>query len=196
VLLRSPSAAATLTATYGDRVQPVLYKGMDDTDKTTAVASEHYIVINCTVGYHTPSGLALIRGLAQRKAITGQPVWYLHTSGTPNLGDRLVSGKYLHSPADREFDDVVNDVYDYEKSREAAKPYPQRTAELGVSTVIIMSPLIYGVGTGLFGGTSVQVPAMVAHGAGYGSGRGYWRWRGRVGLRARRGHGRAVSRRG
>lgn len=129
-LLRSASAAATLTATYGDRVKPVLYEGLDDTDKTTAVASEHDIVINCTLGYHTPPGLALIRGLAQRKAATGQAVWYVHTSGTSNLGDRPVSGKYLHSPADREFDDAVDDVYTYEKAREEAQPYPQRTTEL------------------------------------------------------------------
>ncbi|KAK4443607.1 hypothetical protein QBC34DRAFT_416876 [Podospora aff. communis PSN243] len=169
-LLRSASAAATLTAAYGDRVKPVLYEGLDDTDKTTAVASEHDIVINCTVGYHAPSGLALIRGLGQRKAATGPPVWYLHTSGTSNLGDRPVSGNYLHSPADREFDDAVDDIYAFEKAREEARPYPQRTAELaaidlgvelGVSTVVIMSPLIYGIGTGLFNKMSVQVPSMV-----------------------------------
>ncbi|KAK0616314.1 NAD dependent epimerase/dehydratase family protein [Immersiella caudata] len=170
ILLRSSSAAATLTATYGDRVKPILYSGLDDTEKTTSVASSHDIVINCTLGYHAPSGLALIRGLAQRKVTTGQPVWYIHTSGTSNLGDRPVSGKYLHSPADRSFNDATDDIYTYEKTREAASPYPQRTAELAaidlglelsVSTLIIMSPLIYGIGTGLFNKMSVQIPAMV-----------------------------------
>jgi len=169
-LLRSSSAASTLTATYGDRIQTLLYNGLDDTTTATTAAASHDIVIYCTLSHHTPGILALIRGLAQRKATTGQPVWFVHTSGTSNLGDLPVSGKYLHTPPDREFDDARDDVYAFERERDAVVPYFQRTAELaaidtgmelGVKTVVIMSPTIYGVGTGLFNRASIQVPACV-----------------------------------
>jgi hypothetical protein len=57
------------------------------------------------------------------------------------------------------------------KEREAQNPYLQRTAELGivdiglelgVKTLVIMSPTIYGIGTGLFNKTSVQIPSYIA----------------------------------
>lgn len=169
-LLRSSSAASTLTATYGNRIKTLLYDGLDDTSTATAAAASHDIIIYCTLSYHAPAILALIRGLADRKATTGRPVWFVHTSGTSNLGDLPVSGKYLHTPPHREFDDARDNVYGFEKERDAAVPYPQRSAELaaidagmelGVKTVVIMSPTIYGVGTGLFNKASIQVPACV-----------------------------------
>jgi nucleoside-diphosphate-sugar epimerase len=63
------------------------------------------------------------------------------------------------------FDDITDDIYGHEKALEAEEPYPQRTTELGVvdtglalgvSTLVIMSPMIYGNGTGLFNKKSAQ----------------------------------------
>ncbi|KAK1751237.1 hypothetical protein QBC47DRAFT_307679 [Echria macrotheca] len=169
-LLRSKAAAETLTATYGpEQVNPILYEGLDDTEAATAAAASHDIVICCTLGYHTPSLLALLHGLAQRKAVTNKDVWMIQTSGTSNVGDLPVSGKYVHSPPDREFDDVHDDVYTFEKERDAVMPYPQRTGELafidagielGVKTVVMMSPIIYGIGTGLSNKMSIAVPQL------------------------------------
>lgn len=155
-LLRGPDRAARLSSTYGDRVKPVLYRDLDDIDTTVEVASQHDIVINTTLGFHSPSAQALLRGLAKRKASTGRDVWMIHTSGTSNVADKPHTNP--GTPA-REWDDMADDIYAYEKELEAAEPYAQRTVELGVvdtglelgvKTVAIMSPVIFGPGTGLF----------------------------------------------
>ena len=94
----------------------------------------------------------------------------IHTSGTSNLADQPVSGTWVESIPEREFDDVKDDINSYEREREALHPYPQRTTELsvvdeglklGVKTVVMMPPLIYGCGTGLFNTRSVQVPIYI-----------------------------------
>jgi nucleoside-diphosphate-sugar epimerase len=88
----------------------------------------------------------------------------------------------------KEFDDLVDDVYAYEKALEAAEPYAQRTAELGVidtdlelgvKTLVIMSPIIYGKGTGLFNKVSVHTQYMkamleIGHAVVVGDGSGIW----------------------
>lgn len=167
-LVRGPDRVKLLSSTYGDRVKPVLYGDLDDLETTTAVAAEHDIVINTTLGYHSPSAQALIRGLAQRKASTGRDVWMIHTSGVSNIGDMPISEP--HVPV-REWNDGYDDVYACEKEKEDLVPYPQRTTELGVidsglkldvKTIVIMSPIIYGIGTGLFNKTSIQTYYMNA----------------------------------
>ncbi|KAI1386151.1 NAD dependent epimerase/dehydratase family protein [Hypoxylon trugodes] len=169
-LVRGPDRAAKLTETYGSRVRIILYKDLDDVEAATAAAAQHDLVINTTNGFHTPSAVALIKGLAQRKASTGRDVWYIQTSGTSNLSDRPVTGLWKE-PEGREFDDVKDDVYGYEKSREENDhKYFQRTTELtvvdtsleyGVKTVVIMSGLIFGRGKGLFNKDSIQIPDVV-----------------------------------
>ena len=94
----------------------------------------------------------------------------IHTSGTSNLADQSISGTYVEKVPNPEFDDAKDDIYGYEQQREALDPYPQRTTELGVidagldlgvKTLVIMSPLIYGIGNGLFNKISVQIPAYI-----------------------------------
>jgi nucleoside-diphosphate-sugar epimerase len=67
--------------------------------------------------------------------------------------------------------DATDDVYSVEKMLEAEAPYSQRTTELavidtgleqGVKTLSIMSPIIYGNGTGLFNKTSIQTAYLGA----------------------------------
>ncbi len=174
---------------YGARVTPILYNDLDDIEKTIEVASHHDIVINTTIGFHPQSAAALVHGLAKRKQRTGHDVYMIHTSGTSNLGDRHISGKYIETPKDRVFDDATDDIYSYEKGREKQEPYAQRTSELGVidaglesgvETIVIMSPTIYGIGTGYFNRSSIQVPGYVKAtlATGYGAvvegGKGIW----------------------
>ncbi|KAI0871964.1 NAD dependent epimerase/dehydratase family protein-like protein [Hypoxylon argillaceum] len=174
-LLRGADRAAKLKAAYGDRVNPVVYTGLDDLATTTAVAAQHDVVISTTLGYHLPSARALLEGLAHRKqARPGCEPWFIHTSGTSNVGARPVSGAWVDvagSSDGRAFDDAVDDVYAYERERDAAEPYVQRTTELGVvdagielevGTLVVMAPTIYGIGTGLFNKRSVQIPAFIA----------------------------------
>ncbi|KAI0490502.1 NAD dependent epimerase/dehydratase family protein-like protein [Xylaria cf. heliscus] len=191
-LVRSADRADKLTAEYGDRVKPVLYKGIDDFETATAVAAQHDVVISATVSYHTPSVRALLEGLAQRKrANPGSEPLLIHSSGTSNVSSRPISGAWLDndSPKGRTFDDAVDDVYGYEVARNAKEPFMQRTTELGVidaglelgvHTLIVMAPTVYGVGSGHFNKRSVQVPAFVAtaldHGRAVviGNGEGVW----------------------
>ncbi|KAK8066531.1 hypothetical protein PG997_013278 [Apiospora hydei] len=168
-LVRGADRVAKLIAHYGDRVQPVLYEGVDDLETAVSIAAQHDAVINSGLGYHVASAQALVRGLGQRKAATGRDVWMIHTSGTSNLGDRPISGGGGSGGA-REFDDATDDIYGYEKQLEATTPYVQRTTELGivdaglelgVKTLVIMSGLIYGRGMGAFNQSSIQILVYV-----------------------------------
>ena len=189
LLLRDPSRGSTLISEYGNRVQPIFYKDLDDTEAATAVAADHDIIINTTDGFHSPSSLALIKGLAKRKEKTGRDVWIIHTSGVANLADQSFTGLYVEKDSNKEFDDAKDDIYVYEKERETLSPFGQRTVELalidlaeelGVKTIVVESPLIYGVGTGLFNKTSIQIPiyirAALAHGRSIvvDNGKGIW----------------------
>lgn len=67
------------------------------------------------------------------------------------------------------FSDKEN-IYEYEKYRESIEPFPQRTTDVtvmeygesaGINTYIIMSPTIYGLGSGLVKRTSMQIEALV-----------------------------------
>ena len=188
-LVRGSDRAEKLTNTYGERVHSIVYKDLDDVEATIAAAAEHDIVINTTLGFHLPSAQALVRGLAKRKASTGRDVWMIHTSGTSNLADQPYSGKWVDKDPERTFDDAKDDIYTYECEREALHPYAQRTTELGVidlglelgvKTLVIMSPTIYGIGSGLFNKTSIQIPAYVqsvldhGHAVVVGDGKGIW----------------------
>ncbi|KAE8415307.1 hypothetical protein BDV36DRAFT_263193 [Aspergillus pseudocaelatus] len=108
----------------------------------------------------------------------------IHTSGTSNIADKPITNPI----GVREFDDLVDDVYAHEKALEAAEPYAQRTTELGVidtglelgvKTLVIMSPIIYGNGTGLFNRISIHTEYMKAmlqmgHSVVVGDGTGVW----------------------
>ncbi|KKY23674.1 putative nad dependent epimerase dehydratase family protein [Diplodia seriata] len=123
-LIRSPSAAATLTSTYGaTRIRPLLYGGLDDHATATAAAAQHAdIVINAALGYDAGAALALLRGLAASRdeTITTEP-WYVHLSGTSNLGDRSVSGAWVE--AQRVFDDDdARGVHAWERRVEGLHP--------------------------------------------------------------------------
>jgi nucleoside-diphosphate-sugar epimerase len=185
-LVRGSDRVTTLNSAYGERVRPVVYEGLDDFETTTSVAAQHDLVINTTLGYHLASAQALLRGLARRKEATGRDVWMIHTSGASNLGDQPISGAWSET---REFDDAKDDIYGYEQQREALHPYQQRSTELGVintglelgvKTLVIMSPTIYGVGSGLFNTTSIQIPTYIRSALkhGYatvvGEGKGVW----------------------
>jgi nucleoside-diphosphate-sugar epimerase len=101
------------------------------------------------------------------------------------MGDQPITGKYHeeHSFSDKE------NIYAYQKTREALQVYPQRTSDIvtvesgleaGIQTHIIMPPTIYGVGTGLFNKLSIQVPTLIrtalklGHAIVIGEGKGIW----------------------
>jgi len=126
-LLRDAKRAEKLTSHYGDRVKLAEYKDLDDVDATVRYASQHDIVINTTLGFHQASAVALVKGLGKRREETGRDVWMIHTSGTSNLADTPFTKTWVEKEEGREFDDASTDVYGYEKERERAHEYPQRT---------------------------------------------------------------------
>ncbi|KAL5423963.1 hypothetical protein PMIN04_003523 [Paraphaeosphaeria minitans] len=188
-LVRSNDCASTLMRAYGEDINLVVRKCLDDVELATLIASKHDIVINCAPATHERSALALMEGLAKRKRNTGKDVWFLHTSGTENLADLPISGKWVHGDAVKEFDDAIDDIYGFESMREAKSSHPQRATELavvhkglelGVKTLVIMNSMVYGHGLGLFERSGVRVSAMakVAMGKGkivlIGDGKGMW----------------------
>ncbi|KIW16547.1 hypothetical protein PV08_03735 [Exophiala spinifera] len=162
-LVRRPDQAEVLLA-HG--VTPVLFKHLDDLETMEKVARDFDVVINCANGFHASSAVALITGLSKRKEKTGKQVHFIHTSGTSNLGDYRISGKYKEN---RIFTDKDH-IFAYEKYREDMETYPQRTTDIAVvetglatsvRTYIIMSPTIYGFGSGWFNTISIQIPALI-----------------------------------
>lgn len=170
-LVRAEEHKQVLINKFGNRVNPVVFAGLDDTEHLTEVASQHDIFIDMGNTFHLTSPRAFVLGLAKRKEQTGKDAWYIRTSGTSNMADRPITKKYVESIPNREFSDQ-DDIYGYEKMRHAEEPYPQRRAELstidagletGVKTIVIMSPLIYGIGTGEFNTETVQVQAYARY---------------------------------
>lgn len=162
-LVRSESQVTTL-GEHG--VHAILFSGLDDTTLLTKVASEHDIVINSASAFNVEAAKALIDGLASRQKETGQKAIYIHTSGTSSIGDRPLTKIYRE---DRVFSDKEA-IHAYQLKREAQLPYAQRTTDVavvkagvavGVKTYIIMSPTIYGRGTGPFNQLSIQIPTII-----------------------------------
>lgn len=187
--MRGEDRIAKLKNFYGARVNPVVFKDLDDAEAIVDIARQHDVVINTTLGFHPASAAAVVEGLAKRKQATGKDVFMIHTSGTSNLADRPITKEYIDSEPSREFDDAADDIYSYEKARNEKSAYGQRTTELGVvdaseekdvKTVVIMSPTIYGMGTGYFNRRSIQIPGYVkatllnGHGVVVGEGKGVW----------------------
>jgi nucleoside-diphosphate-sugar epimerase len=114
---------------------------------------------------------ALVLGLGDRKKETpqGPTPYIIHQSGTSNLSDRPHSNPGRKQPHEHT-DTNSKDIYDFEKTLEAGEPYTQRTAELaiidtadavGVKSVVIMSPTIYGIGSGPGNKSSIQIPTLI-----------------------------------
>ncbi|KAL7904488.1 NAD dependent epimerase/dehydratase family protein [Trichoderma velutinum] len=163
VLVRHEDQAEAL-AKVG--VIPVLFNGLDDLEMMRKIASTQDLIINTAMSFHGGSAKAMIQGLGDRKKQTGQEVHFIHTSGTSNLGDNPITGAFIenHIFSDKE------DIFSYEKYRESITQYDQRTSditvvetglEVGVKTYIIMPPLIYGQGSGLFNTLSIQIPLLI-----------------------------------
>ncbi|KAH7136400.1 NAD dependent epimerase/dehydratase family protein [Dactylonectria macrodidyma] len=162
-LVRKKEQADLLT-TKG--VHAIVFDGLDDTAFIREVASKHDIVINTASAFHSGAAEALILGLADRKRDTGRETHLIHTAGTSSLGDLPISGGFTET---RVFSDK-EDLYAYIRRREDLEPYRQRTTDLvvfekgeaaNVKTYMLMSPTIYGLGSGLFNQTSIQIDAFI-----------------------------------
>lgn len=149
-------------------VTPIFLKDIEDSDFLTKTAEDFDIVIHSTNGFHVPSAVAIINGLGNRKDKTGATVHYIHNSGTSDIANQPFTGIHVDETP-RVFSDK-DDIYGYEKMREAKEAYVQRTVDIavvetglarGVTTYVLMSPLVFGRGTGLFHKASIQLPLLI-----------------------------------
>ncbi|KAF2019507.1 NAD dependent epimerase/dehydratase family protein [Aaosphaeria arxii CBS 175.79] len=181
-LIRDEKQAARLKE---KNVTPVLFSGLEDTDFLRKQASEYDIVLNSANAFNAEAARALIEGLSDRQKQTGIQTVYLHTSGTSSIGLYPVP----ETPEERVVLHDTESIYDYLVQLEGKEPYAQRTTDVtvvdtgesvNVKTYIIMSPTIYGTGSGLFNRLTIQPPGIVQRGLRrgrvpvHGSGSGYW----------------------
>jgi len=127
------------------------------------VATESHVVIHtANSSDDLPSTQAIISGLNKKTKTTGKPAIYIHTSGTCVIGED-VRGKKGSENVYTDLDPAqINGVSDKK---------PHRNVDLFIinsadenpllKTVIIIPPLIYGIGTGLFNRTSIQLPCLI-----------------------------------
>ncbi|KAI0419452.1 NAD(P)-binding protein [Xylaria grammica] len=165
VLTRDDDRAKAFSS---DNLKVFTIRDLDDFEAIKAASSQNDVVIHTASGYHTRSAAALIEGLGVRqKQNPNARVYYIHTSGTSNLGDRPVTKIYSES---RVFSDKDQDIFAYLKMREHLEPYAQRTTDIvvvetgkreNVPTTIIMSPTIYGTGSGKYNRLSIQYPIQM-----------------------------------
>jgi len=163
VLVRGESKAASFRE---KGIEVELIEGAEQLDMLRKIASNYDVIINPAFCFQTDAVNALALGMGDRVKETGKELHFIQTSGTSNMGDRPISGQYYE---DRIFSDN-DDIFGYEVERNAKEPYPQRNtelvitktgAEVGIKTHIIMSPTIYGIGTGFFNKLSIQIPTLI-----------------------------------
>ncbi|KAK5662705.1 hypothetical protein OQA88_8621 [Cercophora sp. LCS_1] len=171
LLVRSQDAATKLSETYGDRITPILWGGLLETDFIVATAANYDIIINVGSGFIAEGAKAFVRGLAKRKEDPSSPTpWLLNISGCTNLADKPITGK---AEPDRVWKDANSRaVYDWEVAQEAETPYPQRTTEvgvltladeLGVNAVSLNTPIIFGEGEGLFNRQGIIISTLLRY---------------------------------
>lgn len=180
VLMRDATKAAKVKAAYGDRVNTVPWQGgLDNVAFIEDTASNYDIIINTGSGFVPTGAIAFVNGLA-RRVKAGKPTpWFLHISGCTNLADRPLTQPPVPL---REWNDEqdADEILEHMKKLDAAEPYPQRAAEIGVleaaaatgvQAISINTPLIFGQGTGLFNQQALVIPLItmyvIQHGYGW-----------------------------
>ncbi|TVY42566.1 hypothetical protein LSUB1_G001216 [Lachnellula subtilissima] len=185
-LVRKPSQASKLPDAG---VKPLIFKDLDDFEVIHAAAKDHdrtcaaslalilcQVVLAAASARHAGCARACIEGLGERSKSTGKATHYIHvrivvvdllqTSGASNVGDWPLTGDRIDTSI---HSDVDEDIYEFEKTHpETLSPVRNvdlRVVELGerhgVKTYIVVPPLIFGPGTGLFTLGSGQVHQMM-----------------------------------
>lgn len=128
------------------------------------------MVLHTASGFHTGIAKSLLEGLAERKARTGNNVYYMHTSGTSNVSDSPILGLYPKYPHGVFHDSDPLHTLENLKYMNEMFEYPQRNTDLtvvrtgseaGVKTYVFICPILYGEGLGDFHKLTHQVPDMM-----------------------------------
>ncbi|CAF1199360.1 unnamed protein product [Rotaria sordida] len=159
-LIRGDESRAKKLASLG--VIPLIGSN-DSHDIIEKAASESHVVIHTgDSADDLPSAKAIISGLNKRTQTTGKPVIYIHTSGTGVLIED-VRGKKGSNTVYNDLDpDQIDGLADTQIHRNVDLLVTNSAqANPLLKSVIILPPLIYGIGRGLFNQTSIQLPILI-----------------------------------
>ncbi|RDW66477.1 NAD dependent epimerase family protein [Coleophoma cylindrospora] len=162
-LVRRADQAAKLDEVGAKSIR---FESLGDINVIRAAAADHDIVVAAASARHESCAKACIEGLGERQRRTGNTVHYIHTSGASMIGDWPVSGERV----DTSFhSDLKEDIFMMEKtfpeSYSQVRAINQVVVHTGerehVKTYIVIPPLIFGTGTGLFATSNSQVGSIV-----------------------------------
>jgi nucleoside-diphosphate-sugar epimerase len=127
-----------------------------------AASESHVVIHTANSADDLPSAKAIISGLNKRTKQTGKPAIYIHTSGT---------GVLIEDVRGKKGSDIVYNDLDSAQINGLPDSQLHRNVDLVVinsadanpllKSVIVLPPLIYGIGTGPFNRTSIQLPILV-----------------------------------
>ncbi|KAF7303425.1 hypothetical protein MIND_00571100 [Mycena indigotica] len=158
VLVRGEARAAVLREKIGVEV---LVADLADVDVVRAAAREADVILHTANADHPPSARAMLEGLKERYEKTGVQSVFIHSSGTGALTDNA-KGQFASEKIYQ--DEDCTDIRAIPTSyvhRETDNMIMQASIDGYVRGYVVMPPLIYGRGTGLFSRTSVQIPALI-----------------------------------
>jgi nucleoside-diphosphate-sugar epimerase len=127
------------------------------------VAKDSHVVIHTSNSADDlPSTKAIISGLNQRTKETGKPVIYIHTSGTGVLTEDVRGKKGSNTVYSDLNPDQINGLDDEQIHRNVDLLVINSADDNPLlKSVIVLPPLIYGIGTGPFNRTSIQLPLLI-----------------------------------
>ncbi|OQU98049.1 hypothetical protein CLAIMM_03882 [Cladophialophora immunda] len=147
-------------------VDTVVFEERDATNHLQKIGANFDVIIDPAFTFQPSYCEALIAGQGDRKKLSGKEVYYIHQSGTSNIANQPISKAFTET---RTYSDK-EDILAYQRFRESVDAFGQRTSDLavldaglreGVKTSSIMSPTIFGRGTGQFNQSTVQTPLLV-----------------------------------
>ncbi|KAE9406930.1 NAD(P)-binding protein [Gymnopus androsaceus JB14] len=134
---------------------------LDDTEKVKKAAAEADVVINAANADHPTGAQALVDGLEDRLNATGKKCIIVHLSGTGSLADQS-KGEPSSGKIYQDLDCADIRLVPVTKVHRSTDLVITSASERGVvKGYVVMPPLIYGLGTGPFSRTSVQIPALI-----------------------------------
>jgi len=127
-----------------------------------AAKESHVVIHTANSADDLPSTKAIISGLNKRTQETGKPVIYIHTSGTGVLIEDVRGKKGSNVVYSDLNPDQINGLPDEQIHRDVDL-FIINSADANplLKTVIVLPPLIYGIGTGPFNRTSIQLPILL-----------------------------------
>jgi len=160
VLVRGDESRVKKLASLG--VTPLIGSNDSHNIIEKAASESHVVIHTANSADDLPSTKSIITGLNKRTQATGKTAIYIHTSGTGVIAED-VRGKKGSNTVYSDLDpDKINSLPDEQIHRDvdlfiinAAQANPQ------LKTVIVLPPVIYGNGTGLFNRNSMLLEKLI-----------------------------------